>query len=145
MPTTNNAEKLRAWLRQCPVIDRKLLFGADFMGENATEYGVFSVPSSIQYRENILGEQVPQMNQEQNFIFAAKAPYGTDIRQNLDNLGFWQDVTSWILEQNQTHNLPDWDGGKVRAIYPTLTGAMVQAGSDTARYQLQLRVAYQIS
>ena len=144
MPQTNNTERLRTWLRTCPLVAKRTRFGADYMTENATEYGVFSVPSSLRYRENILGEQVPTLNQEQNFIFASKAPYGSDIKQNLENLGFWQDVVSWIWEQNDAQNFPEWDGGHVKSIVPTLTGALTQAGSDAARYQIQLRVSYQI-
>lgn len=144
MSQTNNAENLRTWLRTCPAIAKKNRFGADYMGENATEYGIYSVPSSLRYRENILGEKIPLLNQEQNFIFAAKSPYGSDIKQNLDNLGFWQDIVNWIWQQNSEQNFPEWDGGHVKSIVPTLTGALTQAGNDAARYQIQLRVAYQL-
>ena len=144
MPQVNNAENLRTWLRACPVVSRNLRFGADYMGENATEYGVFSVPSTYKYRENILGEQVPSFNQEQNFVFASKSPYGSDAAQNLENLAFWQDIVTWIWEQNHAGNFPEWDGGTVTAITPTITGAMISAGSNVARYQIQLKVAYRI-
>ena len=144
MPQVNNAEKLRTWLRSCPTVAQNLRFGADYMGENPTEYGVFSVPSTYQYRQNILGEQVPQFNQEQNFVFACKSPYGSDAAQNLENLAFWQDIVSWIWKQNEDGNFPDWNGGTVTAIMPTITGAMISATSDVARYQIQLKVTYQI-
>lgn len=143
MSQINNTERLRAWLRTCPTVAKRTRFGADYMGENADEYGVFSVPTMLRYRENILGEQVLALNQIQNFIFASKAPYGADIQQNLDNLAFWQSIVKWILEQNNLHNFPEWDGGTVKSIVPTLTGALTQAGSDAARYQIQLQVAYQ--
>ena len=140
----NNAEKLRTWLRACPEIAKSKYFGADFIGENATEYAVFSVPSVLRYRENIIGDRFLLSKQEQNFIFAAKVPYGSDVKQNLDNLEFLQKVSNWILQQNAEGNLPDWEGGTVTGIDCSNTSAPIQIGSDVARYQFQIKVNYKI-
>ena len=137
-------ERLLAWLRQCPAIAKSNYFGADYIGKNATEYALISVPSPLRYRENILGNRILLTSQQQNFIFAAKVPCGSDIDQNLENLAFFQDVASWIHTQNMAGNFPEWDGGVVSAIECTNTGAPVQTGSDSARYQFQLRVTYKI-
>ena len=144
MPEINNAERLRAWLLDCPALKAAAYFGADYLGENATEYAVISVPSTLRYRENIIGKMVLRESQEQNFIFAAKVPYGSDVQQNLSNLGFFQDVATWIQEQSRVGNLPEWDGGRVTAISVTNTGAPMQTGSDAARYQFQIKVIYKI-
>lgn len=144
MPEVNNAERLRTWLLDCPSLQAVAYFGADYLGENATEYAVISVPSNLRYRENILGKMVLRETQEQNFIFAAKVPYGSDVQQNLDNLGFFQDVATWIQEQSRLGNLPEWDGGTVTAVSVSSTGAPMQTGSDAARYQFQIKVIYKI-
>ena len=144
MPDVNNTERLRTWLLGCPSMQAAAYFGADYLGENATEYAVISVPSNLKYRENILGKMVLRETQEQNFIFAAKVPYGSDVRQNLDNLGFFQDVATWIQEQSIADNLPEWDGGTVTAVSVSNTGAPMQTGSDAARYQFQIKVIYKI-
>lgn len=142
MPDINNTEKLRLWLRACPVVAKSNTFGADYLGENATEYAVMSVPSNLRYRENILGERTLLEKQEQNFIFAAKIPYGSDIRQNLANLGFFQDVADWIKQQNEAKNFPEWNDGPIVGIEVTNSSAPVQYGADAARYQIQLKVTY---
>ncbi len=144
MPEVNNAERLRTWLLGCPSMQAAAYFGADYLGKNATEYAVISVPSNLRYRENILGKMVLRESQEQNFIFAAKVPYGSDVQQNLDNLGFFQDVATWIQEQSLLGNLPEWDGGTVTAVSVSSTGAPMQTGSDAARYQFQIKVIYKI-
>ena len=144
MPEVNNIEKLRAWLRTCPAIVNAKYFGADYIGENATEYAVFSVPSGLRYRENILGNRILLETQAQNFIFAAKLPYGSDVRKNLPTMGFFQDVAAWIQEQSLAQNFPEWNDGTITAIEVTNTGAPVQMGSDAARYQMQIRVTYKI-
>lgn len=145
MPDVNNAEKMRMWLRACPAIAQSNYFGADYLGENATEYAIMSVPSNLRYRENILGERVLLDKQEQNFIFAAKIPYGSDIKQNLDNLGFLQDVADWIKAQNANRNFPEWNGGVIVGIEASNSGAPIQYGADAARYQIQLKVTYRIT
>lgn len=144
MPEVNNAERLRAWLRGCDAIAQSKYFGADFIGENATAYAVMSVPSVLRYRENIKGERLLLPVQEQNFIFAARVPYGNDVEQNLANLGFFQDVADWIREQNQMRNFPDWHDGVITAIEASNTGAPMHIGSDAARYQMQIKVTYKI-
>lgn len=145
MSTVNNTNNLRTWLRLCPAIAKGRYFGADYMGEKATEYAVFSVPSTKQYRENILGQRVLLPKQEQNFIFAAKVPYGSDVQQNLDNLAFFQSVNDWLLQMNAAKDFPEWADGEITAIEATNTGAPVQTGTDAARYQFQIKVTYKVS
>lgn len=144
MSTINNLNNLRSWLRTCPTIAKGKYFGADYIGEKATEYAVFSVPSTKQYRENILGQRVLLPRQEQNFIFAAKVPWGSDVKQNLNNLSFFQEISDWLLQMNKAKDFPEWADGEITAIEATNTGAPVQTGTDAARYQFQIKVTYKI-
>lgn len=138
----NNIESLRTWFRECPVISKTVHFRADFLSPSPTEYALFSVPSSLAYHENILGEEVLEDIQSQNFIFSSKEFYGADTKQNIANLGFYQAVTNWILEKNARREFPEWDGGVVKSIVPTLTAYPAQVGSSAAKYQIQIRVTY---
>lgn len=143
MPELNNAEQIRLWLRGCPALSDTNRFRVDYLAENATEYAIYSVPSQITYRENVLGEEVPTDLQTLNFIFASRESYGPDIQQNLANLGFYDEVIRWIIEQNNLRNFPSINEGRVRSIVPTLTPYVVDGGSDAARYQIQIRMTYQ--
>lgn len=142
MSEINNVANLRTWFRSCPAILSANRFRVDYVAEKPTEYAIYAVPSTLRYHENILGEMVPDDIQTQNFIFASRENYGADIQQNLANLGFYQEVTAWVLEQNATQSFPEWDGGTIKSIVPTLTGYPVQVGSDAAKYQIQLRITY---
>lgn len=139
--TKSNAEYLRLWLRGCPAIQQTYKMGLDYLSEKASEYAVFSVPSPIQARENILGELILDEIQTENFIFASKENYSPSAAQNSSNLLLHQMVVSWILEQNNLGKYPEWNG-KILSIVPTLTGAPVQVGSAVAKYQIQLKVTY---
>ncbi len=138
----NNIEALRTWFRECPEISNDAYFRADFLAPDPTEYAIFSVPSSLSYHENICGEEVLDDIQTQNFIFSSKEFYGADARQNIENLGFYQRVTAWILEKNSRHEFPEWDDGEIKSIVPTLTAYPAQVGSSAAKYQIQIRITY---
>lgn len=142
MPEINNTEKLRDWFRTCPAILKGNRFRVDYVAESPTEYAIYAVPSTLRYHENILGEEVLDDIQTQNYIFASKEPYGADIQQNLANLGFHQAVVEWILEQNNAKNFPEWNDGQIKSIVPTLTGYPAQVGSSAAKYQIQLKITY---
>lgn len=141
MPGNNNAGAMRAWLRECPALARERAFGADYLAEGES-YSLDAAPSAIRYRENILGETEPLEKQEQVFVLASREPYGPDHEQNLDNLGVLQDVAAWIVEQNAVRSFPDWAGGEVVAVVPTVSAAPVSRGSAFARYEMEIKVIY---
>ena len=138
----SNAEHLRNWFRTCPALAEGNRFRVDYLAENPTEYALYAVPSQINYRENVLGEEIPATIQTINYIFASKESYGADVEQNLANLGFYDEVVEWIIEQNALRNFPQINEGRVKSIVPTLTAYPAQIGSDAAKYQIQLRMTY---
>lgn len=144
MAENTNAGNVRAWLRQCPAILRARPFGADYLAEDGS-YSLDVTPTALRYRENILGQMVLRETQEQNFVFASRDPYSAEARQNLENLGVMQAVSSWIIERNNVRDFPAWEGGEVLAIVPTLSAYPISMGSATARYQIQIRVTYRVT
>lgn len=140
----NNTASMRTWLRSCPQIERARLFGADYLGDEES-YSLDVTPTALKYRENILGDYVLRETQEQNFVFASREPYGADLAQNLENLAFFQAVAKWVIDQNNDRNFPDWEGGEVVAIVPTLSAYPITMGSAYARYQIQIKVTYRVA
>jgi len=138
----NNYDNLRKWFRGCPALSADNRFRIDFLSEDPTEYALYAVPTVIKYRENVLGEAIPQRIQELNFIFASKEQYGADVQQNLANLGFYDEVVNWVIEQNAERNFPTINEGTVISIIPTLTQYVAEVGSDSAKYQIQLKLTY---
>ena len=140
MPGVNNIDSLRAWFRSCPALSSTNRFRVNYLPENPTEYAIYASPSTIAYHENVLGEEVPNDTQTLNFIFASKESYGADVQQNLASMGFYDDVVAWIIEQNANRNFPIIDNGRVKSILPTLTAYPAEIGSDSAKYQIQLKM-----
>lgn len=145
MPTVNNVEHLRAWLRGCPELSRDNHFRVDYMSEEPLEYSLISVPSTIYYRKNVLGEEIPRKEQTMQFIFATRHEWGADEAQNIANFGFYQDVIVWMITQNAARNFPKINDGRVTAIKPTLSQYVSAPGTDSARYQIQIEVSYELN
>lgn len=145
MPYINNVDHLRKWLRGCPALSAQNHFRVDYMAEEPVEYSLIATPSTIAYRDNVLGESIPREQQTLNFIFATRDNWGGDEAQNIANFGWWQDVLAWMLEQDAQHNYPQIDNGKVVAIRPTLSQYVSAPGTDSARYQIQIAVVYRLN
>lgn len=142
MATDKTAENLRLWLRECPAISDINRFNVDFMGQNPTQYAIYSTPSAINYKHDILGNVYPAPIQDLNYIFASLFAYSREILQNLQNLGFFSEVLDWINQQNTLKNFPEIEDGTVLSIVPTLSPYVFDADSDSGRYQIQLKITY---
>lgn len=140
----SDIEHLREWFRDCPALQADSRFNVDFLAGNPTEYALYQVPSTLQYRENVLGERMLRDVQTIDFIFASMESYSSDVVENMVNAQFYEAVLQWILQQNKSRNYPEINGGEVRSIVPTLTAYPADIGSDAAKYQIQLEISYRI-
>ena len=77
-----------------------------------------------------------------NFIFASRESYAADVQTALANLGFYDEICTWIIEQNNARQFPVIDDGEVLSVLPTLTAYPAEVGSNAAKYQIQLRLVY---
>lgn len=145
MAETSSASMVQAlwsWIRQCPQLRRGAKVGVDYLADTASEYAIYAIPSVIRTRENVLGEIVPADVQTQNFYFASKEPYGADAQQTMLNQAFYEGIVEWIWDQTRARNLPKIPAGRVIAVVPTLTALIADAGSDVAKYQIQIQLTY---
>ena len=143
--TVNNAAAMRAWLLGCPAIAASPgIFGSDYLPDEPGGFTLDSVPSALKYRENIVGEMTLMPRQEQLFVLAARMDYGAEALTNLNNLDVFRQIFAWIIEKSNARDLPEWEGGELTAIVPTLTAYPIAIGSSAARYQIQVKAMYKV-
>lgn len=141
----DNTANVRAWLLACPPIAQSPgLFGADYLGDEPGGFTLDSVPSALKYRENIVGEMAMESRQEQQFVLGARMDYGAEALTNLNNLDVFRQIFAWIIEKSNARDLPEWEGGELTAIVPTLTAYPIAVGSSAARYQIQVKALYKV-
>ena len=142
MQESNSLTNLRLWFRGCPLLPTRNPLRVNFIGDDDEEYSIQQSPSAIQYRENVLGEYVPQERQQLNFSLRFRLPYGQDVNQNLANAGFCQNVCAWIQDQNSKRQFPNIVEGTVIGLTPSLSPYVAEVGEETAIYQIQIQVTY---
>lgn len=136
------ADAIRNWFMQCPALQKDNRFGLDNMSYNPTEYAVYITPSSLAYGVDITGEAYLKTEQEQGFIFASREKHPADVLQALANHGFYDEVISWIIQQNKIKNFPEIADGTVIAIMPSMTQYLFEAGANSGRYQISCKMKY---
>ena len=142
MSEVNNTAELRDWFRTCPAILNINRFGVDFAGKDPTEYTIYSSPTTMRNKTDILGNVYFAPIQELNYVLACILPFSPDVLQNLANLGFFTEVMEWMYQQNITKNFPKIAEGSVISIMPTLSPFVFDAAANVGRYQIQLKIKY---
>lgn len=138
MSKENIMEQVRKFLRTYPPLSNDKI-NVDFLPADARSYSIEVVPAQEIVRSYVDGSSVRQFL----FVLASREFYGEKIRQQLDNLGFYQDFSYWMQVQTRTGNLPNLgEKREATAIEATTSGYAFQVDTDKARYQIQCRLEY---
>lgn len=131
-------ESVRIFLNTCPLLDGDRL-NVDFLPPDGATYSVDVVATKPVVKFYLDGSTQRQFL----FALATRAYYGTVIRQQIDNLGFFEDFTAWLEAQHRNRNFPNLGDGKTGQKLEVVTsGYIFDPQTDTARYQIQCRLIY---
>ena len=130
-------ECVRDYIMEYPDLKDGCLL-VDFLGDQAIEYSVETVPCNPMFKQYTDGGCMKQFL----FLFASREFYSADVNQCIENLSFYENFESWIRANNLAGLLPDLDGRTPVAIEVLTDGYAFDADSSTARYQIQLRLLY---
>lgn len=132
-------EAIRNYFLNCPLISSDYKINVDYLGVESVEYTIDSAPVEPILKRYADGGALKQYV----FVFGSREYYGADTLQNMENSGFYQKFSEWIENQSDLGNLPLLNGGKVaKRIETTTQGYLFDAGDDSAKYQIQLRLTY---
>lgn len=131
-------ECVRDYVMQFPELrDGRLM--VDYLGSDAIEYTVETVPTTPIFKQYVDGGCVKQFL----FLFASREYYSADVNQCIENLAFYENFERWITENNEKGILPDLDMRTPCSIEVLTGGYAFDCESSTARYQIQLRLLYE--
>lgn len=132
-------EAVREWLGGCPLLKDGLL-NVDFLPPEAASYSLDVTPVQPVLRRFIDGGSERQFA----FVLATRTYYGSLVRQQLDNLGFFERFAEWVEVCSRKRALPAPGGGRtVTRMEVTTSGYVFAPDTDTARYQIQCRMVYE--
>lgn len=111
----------------------------DFLPPDDSAYSVDAIPTKSEVKRYTDGSSVRQFS----FTLASRAFWGPDVRQQVDNLAFFEDFEEWLAEQNRKRHFPNLGEGRtVRKVEVTTSGYAFAPGVDFARYQIQCNLIY---
>ncbi|WP_164170392.1 hypothetical protein [Ruminococcus flavefaciens] len=132
-------ECIRNYILRFPELKDGYLL-VDILGDKPIEYTIETVPCAPVVRKYTDGSCMKQFL----FIFASREFFSEDVAQNIENLGFYEKFEDWIKEQNDEGILPDLGDDREPVSIEVLTGGYAfEADTNTARYQIQLRLTYE--
>lgn len=109
---------MREWLKTCPLI-------AEEQSENGAAF------------------RISGRNLAKSYIFVSRRDYSEAQSVQIANSGFFEQLTEWVLSQNDRHHLPRLDGRKeALRVSVTSSGYIVTAESGSCKMQMQLRLEY---
>jgi hypothetical protein len=112
----------------------------DFLGAEPEQCTLEPVPCNPVYQKYTDGDAQKQYL----FAFASREYYSADVRQCAANQAFYEEFAAWIKSQNDSRNLPELGADKYAVSLEVLTsGYVFGEDTDTARYQIQLRLLYE--
>ena len=139
MSRTPIIESVHSYIMGFPELKDGCLL-VDILGDKPVEYVVEAVPCDPVFKRYVDGDCQKQFL----FIFASREFFSEDVAQNIANLGFYEEFEDWITDNNFEGILPDLgDGRSPISIEVTTRGYAFSADSNTARYQIQLRLIYE--
>ena len=138
-------EYIRELFKTCPLLaDGRI--NVDFLDASHGSYSINTAPSDPIVSRYVNGDTRRQFT----FEFASAEWYGAEIRQNLENVGFWEELADWIetvelpkTYENEEHQVvPILDGKEPQEMQILTSGYAFMTEADAARYQIECRLIY---
>ena len=135
---------MREWLKTCPLIaEEQTENGAAFRisGLSPEPVAEFSIEDSP--TDPVLTTYFSGRNMAKSYVFLSRREYSEAQSTQIANSGFFEQLTEWVLAQNDRHHLPRLDGRKeALRVSVTSSGYIVVAESGSCKMQMQLRLEY---
>lgn len=109
---------------------------ADMLGADINKVSLDRVPSPSEISKWIIGTTKHKDIYNVRFRF----PYSQDAKNNLKNIGFFENFENTILENNRNGILPQIDG--IERIECLNTGTLSNATTNTAEFDIQIQITY---
>ena len=131
-------QSVQKWLKTYSKLSGRL--DVDFLDENADTYSVDTIPCEEVLKRYKDGGTMKQFQ----FAISSRRYYEQNIKNNLSNLQFFEDLTEWIDKQSRARNFPSMDNNRqpLKIVVTSTAYPFIVSEDGKARYQIQLRLEY---
>ena len=129
---------IQKWLKTYSGLSGRL--DVDFLDENADTYSVDTIPCEEVIKRYRDGSTLKQFQ----FAVSSRRFYEQNIKQNLSNLQFFEDLTAWVEKKAHARELPTMDKGRRphKIVVTSTAYPFIVSEDGKARYQIQMRLEY---
>ena len=134
-------ESVKNYILTCPLLGDLGRLNIDFLPEDPDTYSIEEIPAQAIMKTYIDGSTERQFV----FVFASRFLYSEEVRNNIENSGFYEQFAEWLEQQTEAGNLPELSAGKTATkIEAMSSGYLYDISGDfsNARYQIQCRLIY---
>lgn len=135
-------EAVREYIMTCPLLEDLARINVEFLPEDTSTYSIESVPTQTIISTCIDGSTTRQFV----FVFASRLSYTEELKNNIENSGFYEAFENWLEENSENGVFPTLAEG----LTPTKIEAMssgylfdISGDLSNARYQIQCRLIYE--
>jgi hypothetical protein len=128
--------EIRDFIKTLAVVDNFTRINVDYLGDSPTEYVLEPIPTERVIKKYIDGSTLNQYV----FQFGSREYYSSDVIENMQKSEFYEQFEQVINWCNREGILPIITG--IQSIECLNVGAIQDAGSDTAKYAIQMRITY---
>jgi len=115
--------------------DRNYQINADFLG-NVGDYSLNKIPTNSNVEKWIIDTSKKQ----DTYSFRSRKTYSRDTINNLQNIGFFEDLEEKINSNNDNGILPEIDG--IESIECLSCGSLNIANTNDAIFDIQIQITY---
>ena len=131
-------EKVTEFLSSCPLL-KDTVINSDFLSENPFYCAVYAENDDIIEKRYASGDCLYK------FIFniRARMPISQSPKENRELNAFFEELTDWILSQNDKGNFPKLSGGKeVQGMEILRQGHLKNTNVSDCVYEMRIKLLY---
>lgn len=131
-------QSVQKWLKTYSGLSGRL--DVDFLDEDIDTYSIDTIPCEEVLKRYKDGGKLKQFQ----FAVSSRRAYEQNIKNNLSNLQFFEDLTTWVENKARSRQLPAMDKGRTaqKIVVTSTAYPFIVSEDGKARYQIQMRLEY---
>lgn len=133
-------EHIKNYFMTCPALEGKRI-DIDCLAADPDSISIDSQPSERIVKRYLDGSAVCKYS----FTLSSRMYYSSDLKQQAENIDFFEQITEWLMEEALLFRLPELGEKRIARTLSVLGSAypiLVSEELGLARYQIQLELIY---
>ena len=137
----NLVESLKNYFNTYQGLQEETIF-VNFLKEKGSSFSIIPSPTQPVTRYNIDGTY------EKRFTFSlvGRFNYSQEIRMNIENSSFFQDLEEWLINNNEQDIYPDLGGGYRALVISVISNGYllgISPDGKTGQYEIRFELQYE--